>query len=209
MLISVDFEPIGKRIEVASNTTLLRAAQQAGLALSSACGGVGRGGQCRLEILAGSVSPPTVDEKYILTELELQHGQRLACHTHIQSNVKVHVPTSSLMTAQRLQLAGDQEAFTLDPLIHAYDLAVPSPTLHDPRSDLKRVTAALPLTPNTVDVKPEGNRDALPELTPWPPLLPREGEEEVDIVRNQKPPSLAKRRGLGDEFIVTINNSFA
>jgi len=71
MLISVDFEPIGKRIEVASNTTLLRAAQQAGLALSSACGGVGRCGQCRLEILAGSVSPPTVDEEYILTELEL------------------------------------------------------------------------------------------------------------------------------------------
>lgn len=35
----VDFEPIGKRIEVAPNTTLLEAAQQAGLGLSSACGG--------------------------------------------------------------------------------------------------------------------------------------------------------------------------
>jgi hypothetical protein len=30
------------------------------------------------------------------------------------------------------------------------------------------------------------------ELTPRPPLLEREGE--------QKPPSLCKRRGLGDEF---------
>ena len=68
----VDFEPVGKRVEVAPNTTLLEAAQQAGLALSSACGGVGNCGQCRLVILAGSVSPPTVDEGYLLTELELQ-----------------------------------------------------------------------------------------------------------------------------------------
>jgi uncharacterized 2Fe-2S/4Fe-4S cluster protein (DUF4445 family) len=150
MLISVDFEPIGKRIEVAPNTTLLEAARQAGLALSSSCGGVGRCGQCRLEILTGSVSPPTVDEKYILTELELQHGQRLACHTHIQGNVKVQVPTSSLMTAQRLQLAGDQEELTLDPLVHAYDLEVPSPTLHDPRSDLERLATVLPPTSNQI-----------------------------------------------------------
>ena len=103
----VDFEPVGKRVAVAPNTTLLAAAQQAGLALSSACGGLGNCGQCRVVILAGSVSPPTVDEGNILTELELQHGQRLACNTHIHSNVRVHVPKSSLITAQRLQLEGD------------------------------------------------------------------------------------------------------
>jgi len=32
------------------------------------------------------------------------------------------------------------------------------------------------------------------ELTPWPPLLEREGEL-------REPPSLPKRRGLGDEFV--------
>jgi uncharacterized 2Fe-2S/4Fe-4S cluster protein (DUF4445 family) len=151
----VDFEPIGKRIEVAPNTTLLEAAQQAGLALSSACGGVGSCGQCRLEILAGSVSPPTVDEEYILTELELQRGQRLACNTHLHSNVKVHVPKSSLITAQRLQLVGDLGELTLDPLIHAHGLEAPPPTLHDPRSDLERLAAALPSTPNqTIGAEP-------------------------------------------------------
>jgi uncharacterized 2Fe-2S/4Fe-4S cluster protein (DUF4445 family) len=144
----VDFEPIGKRIEVAPNTTLLEAAQQAGLGLSSACGGMGRCGQCRLVILAGSVSFPTVDEEYVLTEQELQHGQRLACNTHVHSNVKVHVPTSSLITAQRLQLTDDLGELTLDPLIHAYDLEVASPTLNDSHSDLERLAAALPQTPN-------------------------------------------------------------
>jgi uncharacterized 2Fe-2S/4Fe-4S cluster protein (DUF4445 family) len=151
----VDFEPLGKRVEVAPNTTLLEAAQQAGLALSSACGGMGNCGQCRLVILAGSVSPPTVDEKYILTELELQRGQRLACNTHIHSDVKVHIPKSSLITTQRLQLEGDLGELVLDPLIHAYDLEVPPPTLHDPRSDLERLAAAIPPIPNqTIGAEP-------------------------------------------------------
>jgi uncharacterized 2Fe-2S/4Fe-4S cluster protein (DUF4445 family) len=151
----VDFEPVGKRVEVAPNTTLLEAAQQAGLALASACGGTGNCGQCRLVILAGSVSPPTVDEGYILTELELRGGQRLACNTHIHGNVKVHVPKSSLITTQRLQLEGEPGELTLDPLIHAHDLEVPPPTLHDLRSDLERLAAAIPPIPNqTIGAEP-------------------------------------------------------
>jgi uncharacterized 2Fe-2S/4Fe-4S cluster protein (DUF4445 family) len=144
----VDFDPLGKRVEVAPNTTLLEAAQLAGLALSSACGGMGNCGQCRLVILAGDVSPPTADEKYILTEPELQRGQRLACNTRIHGNLKIHVPKSSLITTQRLQLEANLGELTLDPLIHAYDLEVPPPTLHDPRSDLERLAAALPPIPN-------------------------------------------------------------
>ncbi len=47
-------------------------------------------------------------------------------------------------------------------------------------------------TSNTVDLSSEDVNDARSELTPRPPLLRREGEQE--------PPSLSKRRGLGDEF---------
>jgi uncharacterized 2Fe-2S/4Fe-4S cluster protein (DUF4445 family) len=146
----VDFQPVGKRVAVAPGTTLLQAAQQAGLALSSACGGVGNCGQCRLEVLAGSVSPATAGEGYVLTELELQHGQRLACSTHVQSDVKVHVPRSSLIATQRLQLEGDLGDVTLDPMVQAYHVAVPPPTLDDPRSDLERVAAALPQVPGRI-----------------------------------------------------------
>jgi len=151
----VDFEPVGKRVEVAPNTTLLEAAQQAGLALSSACGGVGNCGQCRVVIRAGCVSPPTVDEETILTELELQRGQRLACNTLVRSNVKVHVLKSSLITTQRLQLEGDLGELTLDPPIHAYELEVPPPTLHDPRPDLERLAAAIPpILDQTIGAEP-------------------------------------------------------
>jgi uncharacterized 2Fe-2S/4Fe-4S cluster protein (DUF4445 family) len=143
----VDFEPVGKRVTVAPNTTLLQAAQQAGLALSSVCGGIGHCGQCRLEVLTGGVSPATVEERYVLTEQELEHGQRLACSTRVRGDVKVHVPRSSLIATQRLQLEGDLESLALDPLIRAHHVEVPPPTLHDPRSDLERVAAAIPPLP--------------------------------------------------------------
>jgi uncharacterized 2Fe-2S/4Fe-4S cluster protein (DUF4445 family) len=159
----IDFEPVGKRVDVAPGTTLLEAARQAGLALSSACGGVGNCGQCRLVILAGSVSPPTVNEKYILTELELQRGQRLACNTRIHSDVKVHVPKSSLVTTQRLQLEGDLGELALDPPIHVHDLNVAPPTLDDPRSDLERLAAAIPRPPNqTLGAEPAVVRQITP-----------------------------------------------
>jgi len=143
----VDFEPVGKRVEVAPEATLLEAAQQAGLALASACGGVGNCGQCRVEMRAGSVSPPTDNERVILTELELQRGLRLACNTRVRGDVKVHVPQSSLITAQRLQLEGELGELTLDPLIRAHDLEMEPPTLNDPRSDLGRLAAAIPPVP--------------------------------------------------------------
>ncbi len=39
-----------------------------------------------------------------------------------------------------------------------------------------------------------------PKLTPRPPLLRREGEKSLGDGDVPKPPSLPKRRGLGDEF---------
>jgi len=144
----VDFEPIGKRIDVTPGTTLLEAAQQAGLVLASTCGGGRSCGQCRVVVLSGSVSPADSDEKAILTDLELQSGQRLACNARVQSHIKIHIPKASLVTNQRLQLQGDSTNLHLDPLIRAHHADMLPPTLHDPRSDLERLIAALPATPS-------------------------------------------------------------
>jgi uncharacterized 2Fe-2S/4Fe-4S cluster protein (DUF4445 family) len=39
--LTVDFEPLGRRAQVARGTTLLEAARQAGVGLSAVCGGAG------------------------------------------------------------------------------------------------------------------------------------------------------------------------
>jgi uncharacterized 2Fe-2S/4Fe-4S cluster protein (DUF4445 family) len=187
----VDFEPVGKRVEVAPNTTLLEAARRAGLTLSSECGGMGTCGRCLVVIREGSVSPPTAAEEQFLTEAELRRGQRLACNTYVWGDVRVHVPPSSLPMEQRLQLEGNLGELTLDPLIRAHDLEASPPSLHDPRSDLERLAAAVPSTPGqTVVAEPAVVRQivSLARAQDWRlTALLRDGEI-VGVVPAGSPP---------------------
>jgi uncharacterized 2Fe-2S/4Fe-4S cluster protein (DUF4445 family) len=149
----IDFQPIGKRVEVEAGSNLLEAAQEAGINLSSSCGGIGNCGQCRVTVINGEVTPPTDDEGYILSESELQGGQRLACCAQIRSDVKVDVPKSSLITTQRLQTEGDSSELSLDPMVMAYDIALTAPTLQDLRADLERTIDGL--APHQQNIKAE------------------------------------------------------
>jgi uncharacterized 2Fe-2S/4Fe-4S cluster protein (DUF4445 family) len=139
----IDFEPIGKRVDVAPGTDLLDAARQAGIGLASVCGGEGTCGRCRVVIMSGYVTPPVDADRRFLTQLELTSGQRLACRCRIYGDVKVHIPKASLVTDQRLQLDGQARQLQIDQTIHAYEVEVPAPTLHDLRADLERVIDGL------------------------------------------------------------------
>ncbi|MFL7838792.1 MAG: ASKHA domain-containing protein [Candidatus Promineifilaceae bacterium] len=143
----VQFQPIGKRLVVEAETSLYEAARESGIELSSACGGEGSCGQCRIVVLAGETTPPNFDEEFILSELELQQGERLACCTYARSNLTIQVPRESLITGQRLQIAADLAAslreITPDPLVRAVNLELTPPTLEDIRPDLQRIADAL------------------------------------------------------------------
>lgn len=139
----VNFQPVGKRVDVPAGASLLQAAREAGIELTSACGGQGHCGQCRVNIVSGAVTAPTEAETFILTELEIRQGDRLACCTRVEGDVKVRIPTRSLVTNQRLQIAGEGAAREVDPLIAAYQVTAPAPTLQDPRADAERVLDVL------------------------------------------------------------------
>ena len=49
-----------------------------------------------------------------------------------------------MLIGQRLQLEGDDTILQVDPVVHAYQIVAPPPTLTDLRSDLSRVADALP-----------------------------------------------------------------
>ena len=139
----IDFEPIAKRVEVVPGTTLLDAARQAGVLLSSECGGKGKCGQCRVKVVEGEVTPLSENEKTILGEEAAGNGERLACSAQINSNVKVTIPETSLVTEQRLQLKGDTSEIGVDSLVRAYQVKVQPPSLDDLRTDLERVSSTL------------------------------------------------------------------
>ncbi len=139
----VDFEPIGRRVEVEPGANLLDAARQAGIGLASVCGGEGTCGRCRVVMMSGQVSGPVDADRRYLSQLEINAGHRLACRVHVHSDVKVHVPKASLVTDQRLQIGGLARSLTVESAIKACAVEAEPPTLRDLRSDLERVTDAV------------------------------------------------------------------
>ena len=123
----IDFEPIGRRGTAGPGQTLLDAAQAAGVGLASVCGGAGTCEECRLRLVNGRLTPPTLVERAVLSEADLAAGIRMACQAEPLGDVKLDIPPESLTTAQRLQVEGQETEFALHPAVTtpaAYGLAV-------------------------------------------------------------------------------------
>jgi ferredoxin len=75
----VDFEPVGRRRPCPGGESLLDAARDPGVDLASICGGGSSCGSCRVQIVAGKVTPATLNEDGELSAEELAQGSRLAC----------------------------------------------------------------------------------------------------------------------------------
>ncbi len=111
----VNFEPIGRRIEVEAGTSLLDAARAAGIQIASLCGGVGLCESCIIRLRDGTLSAPSLEEQSARDEGWLEAGQRLACQASPLSNVIIDIPRQSLTTSQRLQLEAKAVNIPLDP----------------------------------------------------------------------------------------------
>jgi 2Fe-2S ferredoxin len=92
----VTFQPAGRTVEVASGTSLLEAAQAAGVALPHNCGGVCACVTCHVWVEQGlaSLSPPTEREDDKLDEaVGLDASSRLACQARVgEEAVVARVP---------------------------------------------------------------------------------------------------------------------
>ncbi len=135
----IDFEPLGRRYEGRVATTLLEAAQEAGVGLTALCGGQGLCGRCKVRVVSGSVSPPAAAEEELLAPEELGRGYRLACQTEVRGDLKVEIPPESLTATQRTQIEGLELEVAPEPPVVACELHLTPPTLEDLRSDEERV----------------------------------------------------------------------
>ena len=112
MKIEVDFQPIGKHVKIDSGTTILEAAQEAGVGISALCGGAGSCGACRVCLDdQGHVSKPNETEIDVLDADDLSAGIRLACQTEIYGPTRVDVPPESMTATQRTQVEGEEISF--------------------------------------------------------------------------------------------------
>ncbi len=139
----VQFQPLGKRAAVPAGASLLDAARSAGIALASTCGGGQSCGQCQVIVLAGEVTAPADGEAPLMERAfageRSKNGRRLACATRALSDVTVEIPPDSLISGQRLHMDSSPGEIAVDPLVRAFHLELPPPSLDDVRSDLTRI----------------------------------------------------------------------
>lgn len=143
-IVRVVVQPIGRRVDVESGTAVLAAVRAAGAELVSVCGGRGLCGTCRVLAPGGGLTPPTEQERELLSPAELSAGVRLACQAAVVAAARVDVPPDSLTALQRLQFEGCGASVpALDPAVVAVDVQVRPPGLDDLRSDATRLEDAV------------------------------------------------------------------
>jgi len=98
----VVFEPYGKRVVAQRGSTILDAAQAAGLDLRSTCGGRGECGKCRVIIEKGAIKPSQFHDERFLSSQERLQGYHIACKTKILGDLLVDVPLETRLENQRI-----------------------------------------------------------------------------------------------------------
>ena len=99
---TVTFLPSYRKIEVARGSTVLDAAQRAGLNMNVVCGGLGKCGKCVVYIQSGRTEFESQKYSQFFTKEELARGGCLACETSILGDLYVVIPESSLIQDQKI-----------------------------------------------------------------------------------------------------------
>ena len=80
-----------RTLTASSGGKLLNTLADAGIFLSSACGGGGTCGQCRCRVVEGGGSMLSTEAGH-LTRGEAKEGWRLSCQTAVKQDMKIEVP---------------------------------------------------------------------------------------------------------------------
>ncbi len=140
MKYQITFLPSNTITRAPEGTTIFNAANWAGLAIDSTCGGRGTCGKCKVRVTEGNAPIREADRKF-LSPTELNDGWRLSCRAVLHSDCVVEIPR--LMGNPKAALLGYGHHVILNPNVAKIYLELSEPNLEDQVSDLGRVHAAL------------------------------------------------------------------
>ena len=103
---TITFLPSNRTVTVASGTTLLKAARDAGLHINASCGGAGVCGKCRVVVEQGEVKGGRSEK---LTVADHEAGVRQACIAQVSGNLRVRIPAESGISGGVLTTAVPEE----------------------------------------------------------------------------------------------------
>ncbi len=117
------FQPMGRRVAVDKNHSLLVLAELNGVGIEATCGGKGSCGNCKVQV-QGKVSPLEKEEADYLGP-DADKGYRLACQTKALEGVNVWVPENSRLHQQVILTTGYEHEMNFDPEICLWELSIP------------------------------------------------------------------------------------
>jgi uncharacterized 2Fe-2S/4Fe-4S cluster protein (DUF4445 family) len=136
---TVTFLPSYRKIDVDGGTTILDAAQRAGLNMNVICGGQGKCGKCVVFIQSGKTEFDRQKYGRFFTPEELERGACLACETTVQSDIHVIIPEHTLIQEQKILIEGLENKVDFRPSVRKYYVELQPPSLSDPSPDLSRL----------------------------------------------------------------------
>jgi uncharacterized 2Fe-2S/4Fe-4S cluster protein (DUF4445 family) len=154
-LITLIFEPDGRRGGFNRGTCIFDAAKELGIGIRSECGGEGTCGKCRIAVLGGSnlLNDLTDREEKLLYKNEISGKYRLSCQAKIKakapptkSTITVLVPSESRIGVRRIQVRGMEQPVQLNPAIQKVHLTLQKPTITNPIADDERLITKLEAT---------------------------------------------------------------
>jgi uncharacterized 2Fe-2S/4Fe-4S cluster protein (DUF4445 family) len=206
---TVIFTPSGVSTRVPDGTSLLDAARSVSVDLDSTCGGRGLCGRCQVTPSFGdfakwgisstdhAVSEWTTSESAYKGRRPIAAGNRLGCQALVRGDVVVDVPPESQVHRPVVRKKIDLSDLTLDPLITARYVELPTLELGDERTDAELLGTALAtewsIERSTVDAR------ALPDLQ----HAIREGKRAVTAIVHVDGTVLHVRPGF-DETVLGL-----
>ncbi len=155
MTVPLTILPDGWELRVAPGTTILKAAQAAGIDITATCGGRGRCTSCRVKFVRGTIPPPTIMDELQLGDDLVREGYRLSCQCHVVEPTTVQVAPP--LDEQAFQILGadrrvqDVARVVIDAGIAKQVVKVPLPREeHHQTSDVEELLAVIGRTPEDV-----------------------------------------------------------
>jgi uncharacterized 2Fe-2S/4Fe-4S cluster protein (DUF4445 family) len=151
----VTFMPSGRKVEVGSGVSVIKAAHLAGVHINASCGGSGVCGKCRVLLENGTLKGGKSEK---LTDAEYAEGYRQACIATVENNATIRVTaeselgTGSMSTEVPLRHQARMHVFNIDalkeegvfmPPIEKRVLHLSEPTHDDNMADAGRIIQGL------------------------------------------------------------------
>ncbi len=189
-MIEITINPGQKIFTVKKGTLLLDVLKQAGVNITTPCGGKGNCGKCKVIVFFSGASKMDLlnsNEQKWLSEEEIKAGYRLACQCYLYQNSTITLPSFTVIEENDSKIRSENKynlfspEFKLLVSIKKIFLRLNPPTLKDQRSDWTRIKDGL----NNLHNTPHRNWEISPELLSNIPQLLRDNDFSITIVLYQ------------------------